>query len=179
MATPKPRKFEGSLDVAESAAAKTEAQTNETINVLPFFEGNIARIMGWPVEMLLRYHSGMLKAAEPMASGWIERRREAATSMLETIEKLAHCNDFQEAASIQREWFEGTIRRLDTDWHALADHAVSCSQEAMEATRQVAQTSSEAASAAMRNTSALAQSAAARGEAVAQQSAQQSSVAAE
>jgi hypothetical protein len=105
--------------------------------------GSITRMIGWPVEAWLRCQEGVLKAVEPAATGWIERRREGAYAVFSTFEKLAKCSDLQEAASIQRDWLEGTMRRLDSDLHAFADHAVALSQEAMAATRYAAQTSTE------------------------------------
>lgn len=110
----------------------------------PAFDGSsMTRLMVWPVETWLRCQAGMLKAVQPAASGWIARRREGATAVLNTVEKLAKCNDLQEAASIHRDWIEGTLQRLDSDFHALADHAVALSHEAMAATRDAAQTSTE------------------------------------
>ncbi len=107
------------------------------------FDGSITRMIRWPVEAWLRCQAGMLKATEPAATGWFERRREGANAVLSTFEKLAKCSDLQEAVSIQRDWFEGTLRRLDSDLHAIADQAVALSQEAMAVTRYAAQTSSE------------------------------------
>jgi hypothetical protein len=109
----------------------------------PSFDESMTRLMVWPVETWLRCHAGMLKATEPTATGWIARRREGATAVLNTFEKLAKCNDLQEIASIHRDWIEGTLLRLDSDLHALADHAVALSHEAMTATRDAAQTSTE------------------------------------
>jgi hypothetical protein len=115
----------------------------EAVPRFPFFDGSVARMLSWPVEAWLRCQAGILKAAEPAASGWIERRRDAATSTLETLERLAGCNDLQEVASIQRGWFEDSMKRFDSDLHALADQALAVSQEAMSATRYAAQTSAE------------------------------------
>jgi len=86
----------------------------------------------------------MLKAVEPTASGWIERRLAAVNSALDTFEKLSGCSDLQEAAAIHRAWFEEAMKRLNSDLNALADHAKAVSNEAMMATRDAAQTSSEA-----------------------------------
>jgi hypothetical protein len=160
MATAKMRKLENSNESNENnaqegvtmAADEIQSTANEAMRStvdkaaeisreFPLFDA--ARMMGWPVEIWLRAQSGMLKAVQPVATGWIERRRDAATAALDAIEKLSHCNDLQEAAAIQRDWFEGTMRRFDTDLHAMADQAVALSQEAMSATRYAAQTSSE------------------------------------
>lgn len=125
----------GTDDRIESAA--------EAVSRLPFFDGSMARMFGWPVEAWLRAQAGILQASQPVAAGWLERRRAAATATLETLERLANCNDFQEAASIQRNWFEDSMKRLDSDLHAFADQALAVSREAMSATRYAAQTSAD------------------------------------
>lgn len=127
----------------EATHGRTESNTNAPTREFSFLDGSFARAMGWPVEAWLRCHAGILKAVEPAATGWIERRREAATSALDAFEKLATCSDLQEVATILRDWLDGTIQRLDSDLHALADHAVALSHEAMAATRYAAQTSTE------------------------------------
>ncbi len=109
----------------------------------PFFDGSVAYMLSWPVEAWLRAQAGILKASEPVATGWLERRCAAATSTLDTIERLAHCNDLKEAASIQRSWFEESMKRLDTDFNAFADQALAVSRETMSATRSVAQSSAD------------------------------------
>jgi hypothetical protein len=117
----------------------------EAASRLPLFDGSMARMLSWPVEAWLRAQAGILKASEPVATGWLERRCAAATATLETIERLSHCNDLKEAASIQRGWFEGSMKRLDSDLNAFADQALAVSREAMSATRYAAQSSAEVA----------------------------------
>jgi hypothetical protein len=172
MATTRTRKLENSNETNENnpqeGTMRREddqslvSKANEINREFPLFEA--ARMMGWPIEIWLRAQSGMLKAVQPVATGWIERRRDAATAALDAIEKLTHCNDLQEAAAIHRDWLEGTMRRLDTDMHALADHAVALSQEAMSTTRYAAQTSSDVVGRVMQTT-------ATRGEQVIEQAA--------
>lgn len=129
---------------AQKIGTESRPEMAETAFRFPFLvDGSVARMVSWPIEAWLRCQAGMLKAAEPAATGWIERRRAAATSTLDTIERLAGCSDLQEVASIQRSWFEDSMKRLDSDLHALADQALALSQEAMSATRYVAQTSAE------------------------------------
>lgn len=115
----------------------------EAASQFPFFDASFARMLGWPVEAWLRAQAGILQASQPVATGWLERRRAAATATLETIERLAACNDLKEAASIQRNWFEDSMKRLDSDLHAFADQALAVSREAMSATRYAAQTSAD------------------------------------
>lgn len=141
MAT-KTRKF-------ENRDMRTESRTSVTRGDAASYDESISRVMGWPIEVWLRCQAGMLKAAEPVATGWIERRREAASAAFEAFEKLAGCSDLQEAAAVHRDWLEGAMQRLDTDLHALADHAVALSHEAVSATRYAAQTSTEVVGLAM------------------------------
>ena len=111
---------------------------------IPFvFDGSVARMFSWPVEAWLRAQAGILKASEPVATGWLERRQAAATATLATLERLSCCNDLKEVASIQQSWFEDSMKRLDSDLHALADQALAISREAMSATRYAAQTSAD------------------------------------
>ena len=109
----------------------------------PYFDASIARMIGWPVEAWLRAQAGILQASQPVATGWLERRRAAATATLDTLERLANCSDLKEAASIQRSWFEDSMKRFDSDLHAFADQALAVSHEAMSATSYVAQTSAD------------------------------------
>jgi hypothetical protein len=113
------------------------------VSQMPFFDGSVARMLSWPVEAWLRAQAGILKASEPVASGWLERRRAAATATLDTLERLANCRDFNEAAAIQRGWFEESMKRLDSDLDAFTDQALAVSREAMSATRYAAQTSAD------------------------------------
>ena len=116
----------------------------EAASPFPFyFDGSVARMLSWPVEAWLRAQAGILQASQPMATGWLERRREAATVALDTLGRLATCNDLKEAASIQRGWFEDSMKRFDSDLHAFADQALAVSREAMSATRYAAQTSAD------------------------------------
>jgi Phasin protein len=117
--------------------------TMEAASRLPLFDGSVARMMSWPVEAWLRAQAEILKASEPVATGWLERRRAAATATLDTIERLAHCNDLKEAAAIQRGWFEESMKRLDSDFNAFADQALAVSHETISATRYAAQTSAD------------------------------------
>ena len=93
------------------------------------------------------------RKAEPTAAKLQNDAASAETSLatmigwpIDAFARLASCSDLQEAASIHREWLEGTMRRLDADLHAIADHAVAVSNEAVTATRYAAQSSSEAMS---------------------------------
>ena len=126
------------LGVDDRAESASDAATR-----LPLFDSSVARMLSWPVEAWLRCQAGMLRASEPATTGWLERRRAAATATLQTIERLASCSDLKEIASIQRSWLEDSMKRFDSDLHALADQALAISQEAMSATRYAAQSSAD------------------------------------
>jgi hypothetical protein len=130
----KTRKFENSGEPFGSNAGMRAAEAAES---------TLTRLASWPFEVWLRCNAGMLKAAEPIASGWLERRREAATAALDVMDRLSGCSDVQQIAAIQREWLDGAMRRIDSDLHAIADHAAALSHEAVSATRYAAQTSSD------------------------------------
>jgi len=106
----------------------------------------VMQLMTRPFEFWLRRQHDVLTAVEPVTLGWLERRREAARAMLEAIEKLASCGDLSEVASIQRDWLEGAMKRLESDIQALTEQAKVFSLEAVSATRYAAQTSSEVVS---------------------------------
>src|SRR5579864_9533963 len=76
--------------------------------------------LAWPLDHLLHLQAELLKAAEPSLNGWLDRRREGTTAVLRAFEKLAACRDFGEALSIQSEWIDGAMKRLDRDVQALA-----------------------------------------------------------
>lgn len=115
----------------------------EAAAAIPFGDESVTRVVTWPIEAWLRCQAGILKAAQPVTAGWIERRREGATAALETFERLVLCKDWEEAASIQRNWIEESMKRLDSDLHAFSDQALAIAQEAMSATRYAAQSSSD------------------------------------
>ena len=108
------------------------------------FEG-VTQMWTRPVQACLRWQAEMLKAAEPLATGWFERQLDATYFALEKIEKLAHCGDLGEAIEIQREWFEAAGKRLTTELEKLSEQATSLSREAVSATRDAMQPMSEAA----------------------------------
>ena len=54
------------------------------------FDGSLTPLWTRPMETWLHWQADMLKAAELVAAGWFERRREATQATLETIEKLSH-----------------------------------------------------------------------------------------
>lgn len=106
--------------------------------------GTIAQMMARPFEIWLRWQADMLKAAEPVTTGWLERRREGTEAALEAIEKLAACRDLSEAASIHSDWLDGAMKRLNSDIEVLTEQAMAMSREAFTASRNATQTSSEA-----------------------------------
>jgi len=123
-------------------AAKSGIDEKATAT-FPFPDETVTHMVSWPVEAWLRCQAGILKAAQPATTGWLERRRAGATAALEAVERLALCRDWQEAASIHRGWVEESMKRLDSDLQAFGEQALTIAQEAMSATRFVAQSSAE------------------------------------
>jgi len=107
-------------------------------------DGSITQMMARPFEMWLRWHNDMLKAVEPVTLGWLERRREGAGAALEALEKMVRCTDVGEAASIQREWVDGAIKRLTSDIATLTEQTMALSQEAVAVARHATQPAAEA-----------------------------------
>jgi hypothetical protein len=121
----------------------TESPAAPLVDILRF-DGSITQMMARPFEIWLRWHHDLLKAAEPVTMGWWERRRESTGAALEALEKLVRCTDLGEAASIQRDWVDGTIKRLNSDIAALTEQTMALSQEAVAVTRYAIQPPAEA-----------------------------------
>jgi len=103
------------------------------------FDGSIVQMMARPVEIWLHWHNDLLKAVEPATLGWLQRRRDGVDAALAALERLARCADLGEAASIQSDWIDGAIKRLNSDMAALTEQAITLSQEAATVTRSVTQ----------------------------------------
>jgi hypothetical protein len=110
------------------------------------FDGSIAQLVTRPLEICLRLQADLLKSAQPLTMDWLERRREGTDAALEALYKLTRCTDLAEAASVQREWFDGAVKRLNSDVAALTEQLIARSEEAVAATRNAAQPPSEAIS---------------------------------
>lgn len=115
--------------------AKATAKAERTVDApQPWLVdyGSITQMMARPFEIWLRWQADMVKAAEPVTAGWLERRREAAAAALEAVEQLASCSptDLGRAAAIQREWLDGAMKRWNLDMEALTAHAAALAQEA-------------------------------------------------
>lgn len=115
------------------AAPKTERPVEvEVSGTWPVDYGSVAEMIARPLEIWLRWQVDVVKAAEPVTSSWLERRREAAAATLEAVEQLATCRptDFGRAAEIQRDWLDGAMKRWNMDMEAWTTQAATLSQEA-------------------------------------------------
>jgi hypothetical protein len=121
----------------------TETPTAPLVDILRL-DGSITQMMTRPIEIWLRWHHDLLKAVEPATMGWLERRRQSAGAAFEALEKLVRCTDLGEAASIERDWIDGAIKRFNSDIAAAAERTVTLSQEALAVTRLVTQPLAEA-----------------------------------
>ena len=110
-----------------------------------------ARMFVWPLEMMLRFNANVANALQETAMSWAQRRQEAADDAIETFERLVHCRDIGEAVSIQQEWVENNIRRLDEDFGALAHQGANLSRRAAVTAREAVGKSSDAARAGARH----------------------------
>jgi hypothetical protein len=121
----------------------TESAIAPLVDILRL-DGSVTQMMARPFEIWLRWHNDLLKAVEPVTVGWLERRRESAGAALEALEKLVRCTDLGEAASIQRDWIDGAVKRLNSDIAALTEQTMALSQEAVAVTRYATQPLGEA-----------------------------------
>ena len=103
------------------------------------------RMFVWPFEMMLRFNATIANAIQESTVSWAQRRQKAAEDAIETFERLVHCHDLSEAVSIQQEWVENNIRRLDEDFGALAHQGANLSHRAASTARDVVGKSSHAA----------------------------------
>lgn len=128
--------------------ANTVAEENtvtQWMMQVPFFDEALLRLLSRPIDIWLQCQAGILKVTQPATTAWIERRRDAAMAGFTALEKLRACTDLNELAALQRDCLEDTVRRLDADLRALADHALALSQETLIATRSTSETSAEVA----------------------------------
>ena len=109
------------------------------------FDQPPARMFVWPLEMMLRFNATMASAIQESTLGWAQRRQQAAEDAVETFDRLVHCRDLGEAISIQQEWVENNMRRLDEDFGALAHQGANLSHRAASSARDVVDKSSHAA----------------------------------
>jgi phasin protein len=121
----------------------TESAIAPLVEILRL-DGSVTQMMARPFEIWLRWHNDLLKAVEPVTVSWLERRRESAGAALEALEKLVRCTDLGEAASIQRDWIDGAVKRLNSDIAALTEQTMAFSQEAVAVTRYATQPLAEA-----------------------------------
>jgi len=109
------------------------------------FDQPPARMFVWPLEMMLRFNATMANAIQESTLGWAQRRQQAPEDAVETFDRLVHCRDLGEAISIQQEWVENNMRRLDEDFGALAHQGANLSHRAASSARDVVDKSSHAA----------------------------------
>lgn len=81
-----------------------------------------AELFTRPIEMILEFNVGLINTFQSATASWMRRRQEAARDIIESFEKLIHCRDIGEAMTVQREWVERSIHRLDEDLNPLANH---------------------------------------------------------
>jgi len=128
------------------------------------FDQPPARMFAWPLEMMLRFNASVANALQESTVNWAHRRQEAAEDAVETFDRLVHCRDLGEAVSIQQEWVENNIRRLDEDFGAIAHQGANLSRRAASTARDAVGRSSEVARAGARQAEETAESVGREGE---------------
>jgi hypothetical protein len=116
----------------------------------PFSDLPPTRMFVWPLEMMLRFNASIANAVQESTVTWAQRRQEATRNAAETFERLIRCRDLGEAVSIQQEWIENNIRRLDNDFGVIAEQSASLSHRAASTARDAIGESSRAAQAVTR-----------------------------
>jgi hypothetical protein len=116
------------------------------------------RMFVWPLEMMLRFNASIANAVQESTVTWAQRRQEATKNAAETFERLIRCRDLGEAVSIQQEWIENNIRRLDENFGALADQGAKLAHRGASTARDATGESSNAAQAVMREADETAES---------------------
>jgi len=111
----------------------------------PFSDLTPTRMFVWPLEMMLRFNASIANAVQESTVSWAQRRQEATENAAETFERLVRCRDLGEAVSIQQEWIENNIRRLDENFGALADQGTKLTRRAASTARDAFGESSNAA----------------------------------
>ena len=106
------------------------------------FDQPAAYVFMWPIEMMLRFNANVANTFQEAANSWTERRREAAEDAIETFDKLVRSRDLGEAVTVQQEWLENSIRRIDEDFNSFAAETRDFSHRATEGARQAISRSS-------------------------------------
>lgn len=117
------RKNRGVLGVYESMLGGLSQ-----LNVPPV-SGQAMKMAAIPMSLGLQWQADFWKAAAPASAEWIARRQEGAAAALEALEKMSACGSMAEAAEIQKEWFEGAMRRLEADFRMFGAQATAFPQE--------------------------------------------------
>jgi len=123
-----------------------------------------ARMFVWPLETMLRFNASMANAIQEVTVNWAQHRQEAANDAIESFERLVHCRDLGEMVSIQQEWVENSIRRIDKDFGALAHQGANISHQAASTSREVIGKTADAARASARQAEETAEPMAREGE---------------
>ena len=98
-----------------------------------------------PIGIIFRLNAGLINALQSATASWVQRRQEAARDAIESFERLARCRDIGEAMTIQREWVERSMRRLDEDLSPLASQMPDMLHAAVSAGTNAAAAISDAA----------------------------------
>lgn len=73
-----------------------------------------------PLDAILRFNVDVINSFQSAAINWVRRRQEAIKDTAECFESLIRSRDISEAMTIQREWVQRSMHRLDKDLSPVA-----------------------------------------------------------
>ena len=111
----------------------------------PSPDNSIAESFTRPIETILRFNVDVISSFQSATVGWVRRRQEAVTDSVASFEKLLRSQDISEAMTIQREWAQRSMRRLDEDLTPVAIQTSEMLKEEVSGGERAVATMSEAA----------------------------------
>jgi len=132
------RKNSGVFDVYQ-LMMKTMPQFN-----LPRVNGQAMQMAVLPAQLWLQWQTDLWKTAASANAAWIARRQQGTAAALQALDKLAGCGTAAEAAEVQREWVEGAMQRLESDFRVAGAQATALPQEMVKAGQRAATALQEA-----------------------------------
>lgn len=127
-------------------ATRVEAEEAPRSSLADFMrpDGHTMHALVWPMEFWLRYQSDMLKALEPLAGHWLQRRREGLEAAVNAVERIAAAPNLADGIAAQHAWIDGAMQRLGADLKEMSGPAMLWSERAVAAVREVSHVSAEA-----------------------------------
>jgi len=110
----------------------------------PSPDNSIAESFTRPIETILRFNVDVISSFQSATVGWVRRRQEAVMDSVASFEKLIRSQDIGEVMTIQREWAQRSMRRLDEDLSPVAIQTSETLKEGASAAERAVATMPEA-----------------------------------